>query len=44
VRSFALVVAIGFLLLVSLAVSAALAALNTWLNRSLPEMPSRCGA
>jgi membrane protein len=39
VRSFALVVAIGFLLLVSLAVSAALAALNTWLNRSLPGMP-----
>ena len=38
-RSFALVVAIGFLLLVSLAVSAALAALNTWLNRSLPGMP-----
>jgi membrane protein len=39
VRSFALVVAIGFLLLVSLAVSAALAALNTWLNRALPGMP-----
>jgi membrane protein len=39
VRSFALVVAIGFLLLVSLAVSAALAALNTWLTRSLPGMP-----
>ncbi|HEU4888257.1 MAG TPA: YihY/virulence factor BrkB family protein, partial [Thermoanaerobaculia bacterium] len=39
VRSFALVVAMGFLLLVSLAVSAALAALNTWLNRSLPGMP-----
>jgi membrane protein len=39
VRSFALVVAIGFLLLVSLAVSAALAALNTWLNRSLPGLP-----
>jgi len=39
VRSFALVVAIGFLLLVSLAVSAALAALDTWLNRSLPGMP-----
>jgi membrane protein len=39
VRSFALVVAIGFLLLVSLAVSAALAALSTWLNRSLPGPP-----
>jgi membrane protein len=38
-RSFALVIAIGFLLLVSLAVSAALAALNTWLNRSLPGYP-----
>lgn len=38
-RSFALVVAIGFLLLVSLAVSAALAALNTYLTRSLPGLP-----
>jgi membrane protein len=35
-RSFGLVVAIGFLLLVSLAVSAALAALHTWLSRLSP--------
>jgi membrane protein len=35
-RSFGLVVAIGFLLLVSLAVSAALAALNTWLSSLSP--------
>jgi len=33
VRSFGLVVAIGFLLMVSLAVTAALAALNGWLAR-----------
>jgi membrane protein len=39
VRSFGLVVAIGFLLLVSLAVSAALAALGTWLQRISPGMP-----
>ncbi len=39
VRSFGLVVAIGFLLLVSLAVSAALAALGTWLDRISPGMP-----
>ena len=39
VRSFGLVVAIGFLLLVSLAVSAALAALGTWLDRVSPGMP-----
>ena len=39
VRSFGLVVAIGFLLLVSLAVSAALAALGTWLERVSPGMP-----
>jgi membrane protein len=39
VRSFGLVVAIGFLLLVSLAVSAALAALGTWLERISPGMP-----
>jgi len=38
-RSFGLVVAVGFLLLVSLAVTAALAALNTWLSRLAPEMP-----
>ena len=36
VRSFGLVVAIGFLLLVSLTVSAALAALNTWLSSLSP--------
>jgi membrane protein len=35
-RSFGLVVAIGFLMLVSLAVSAALAALNTWLSSLSP--------
>lgn len=39
VRSFGLVVAIGFLLLVSLAVSAALAALGGWLSRRMPGMP-----
>ncbi len=39
VRSFGLVVAIGFLLLVSLAVSAALAALGSWLERISPGMP-----
>lgn len=38
-RSFGLVVAVGFLLLVSLAVTAALAALNQWLARLSPEMP-----
>jgi len=36
--SFGLVVAIGFLLMVSLAVSAALAALSGWLNASVPGM------
>ena len=36
VRSFGLVVAIGFLLLVSLAVTAALAALNAWLSTLAP--------
>src|SRR6188768_249765 len=36
VRSFGLVVAIGFLLLVSLLVTAALAALNTWLFNLSP--------
>ncbi|MDP2053467.1 MAG: YihY/virulence factor BrkB family protein [Acidobacteriota bacterium] len=38
-RSFGLVVAVGFLLLVSLAVTAALAALNAWLTRLSPELP-----
>ncbi len=37
VRSFGLVVAIGFLLLVSLAVTAALAALNAWLFKLSPS-------
>ena len=39
VRSFGLVVAIGFLLLVSLAVTAALAALNAWLSSLSPTNP-----
>jgi membrane protein len=39
VRSFGLVVAIGFLLMVSLAVTAALAALNAWLARRSPSIP-----
>jgi membrane protein len=39
VRSFGLVVAVGFLLMVSLAVTAALAALNGWLARRAPSMP-----
>ena len=39
VRSFGLVVAIGFLLLVSMAVSAAIAALGNWLERISPGMP-----
>jgi membrane protein len=39
VRSFGLVVAIGFLLMVSLAVTAALAALNGWLARYAPGIP-----
>jgi membrane protein len=38
-RSFGLVVAIGFLLLVSLSVTAALAALNAWLFDLSPAMP-----
>ncbi|MCA1584451.1 MAG: YihY/virulence factor BrkB family protein [Acidobacteria bacterium] len=38
-RSFGLVVAIGFLLTVSLAVSAALAALSGWLDRLVPGWP-----
>lgn len=39
VRSFGLVVGIGFLLLVSLAVSAALAAAGAWLDRRAPGLP-----
>lgn len=39
IRSFGLVVAIGFLLMVSLAVSAALAAFGSWLQRWAPGMP-----
>jgi len=38
-RSFGLVVAIGFLLMVSLAVTAALAALNAWLAHRSPSIP-----
>ena len=38
-RSFGLVVAIGFLLMVSLAVTAALAALSGWLSRRSPSIP-----
>jgi membrane protein len=38
-RSFGIVVAIGFLLMVSLAVTAALAALNGWLAEHSPNMP-----
>jgi membrane protein len=43
-RSFGLVVAIGFLLMVSLAVTAALAALNGWLAGYAPEVPLLSGA
>ena len=39
VRSFGLVVAVGFLLMVSLAVTAALAALNGWLASRAPRVP-----
>ena len=39
-RSFGLVVAIGFLLLVSLSVTAALAALNAWLFNLSPATPA----
>ena len=39
VRSFGLVVAIGFLLMVSLAVTAALAALSGWVARRSPTVP-----
>ncbi|MEZ5289221.1 MAG: YihY/virulence factor BrkB family protein, partial [Vicinamibacterales bacterium] len=42
-RSFGLVIAIGFLLLVSLAVSAGLAALAGWLNRQMPGLPTLLG-
>ena len=38
-RSFGLVIAIGFLLMVSLAVTAALAALGGWLARLSPSIP-----
>jgi membrane protein len=38
-RSFGLVVAIGFLLMVSLAVTAALAAFSGWLSRRSPSIP-----
>jgi membrane protein len=41
VRSFGLVVAVGFLLMVSLAVTAALAALNGWLAARAPAVPLR---
>ena len=39
-RSFGLVVAVGFLLLVSLAVTAALAALSEWISRRAPGFPA----
>jgi len=39
VRSFGLVVAIGFLLMVSLAVTAALAAFSAWLSRHSSSVP-----
>jgi membrane protein len=39
IRSFGIVIAVGFLLLVSLVVSAALAALGSWLDRRAPGMP-----
>jgi len=38
-QSLGLVLALGFLLLVSLVISAALAAVGTWLNGRLPDMP-----
>jgi membrane protein len=43
-RSFGLVVSMGFLLTVSLAVSAALAAVAGWLERRAPGMPLLLGA
>ena len=39
-RSFGLVVAVGFLLLVSLAVTAAMAALDAWLSSLSPAIPT----
>ena len=39
IRSFGLVLAVGFLLLVSLAVSAALAAASAWVDRHAPGVP-----
>ncbi len=39
-RSFGLVVAVGFLLLVSLAVTAALAAFSTWISQRAPGFPN----
>ena len=42
-RSFGLVVAVGFLLMVSLAVTAALAALGGWLAGRFPSIPSALG-
>lgn len=39
IRSFGIVLAIGFLLLVSLAVSAALSAANAWVDRHVPGVP-----
>ena len=38
-RSFGLVVAVGFLLLVSLVITAALAALSAWISRRAPGFP-----
>ena len=43
-RSFGLVVAVGFLLLVSLAVTSVLAALHGWLARFAPSVPLLLGA
>ena len=43
-RSFGLVVAVGFLLLVSLVVTAALAALSEWISRRAPGFPVVLGA
>ncbi len=39
-RSFGLVVAVGFLLLVSLVITAALAALSEWISRRAPGFPA----
>jgi membrane protein len=44
VRSFGLVLSMGFLLTVSLAVSAALAALAGWIERWAPGAPLLLGA